>query len=203
VLCAGQRYRLRITPTDDDLASVHIPTPPDFLDVGEEEPDRDASGRPVRDIPFRVRLDLGAAVYRLGNVRGDDLDVTCEFQPKSGKPIYRFECPVVVRPGLRLAFLGIAGSILSLLAPMFRTDMSFGATEGGDLRTRVVHWLSNPVFWLCIGIIAAVLAGVYGFSLLQLYQRSKELRQSFEERYPPCQKRAKQAEAEPTTGAAA
>lgn len=186
VLRAGNKYRLRVTPADNDLIAVQVISPPDFLIIDPEVTDHDAAGRCVRDIPFRVRLDLGAAVYRFGNVRCDDLEITCKFRPESGKHSPKYCHPVVVRPGLALVSLAAVGSILSLVAPLFLSELSNGSImESTDFMARISHWLTNPVFWLCLGLIAAVLLSVYGFSLFQLLQRSKELCELFQERYTP------------------
>src|SRR5687767_2553467 len=86
VLRSGGKYRLRIhTPKDSDLQDVRVIIPPEFLSVDQPVATRDERGSAVAEVRFRVRHEPGAAVYRLGNVRCDTLEVELQFRPGSGK----------------------------------------------------------------------------------------------------------------------
>jgi hypothetical protein len=185
VLRAGHRYRLRLLlPDGDDLLGVKVLAPPDFLRVDPEVVAGDADGRRVHDIPFRVRRDLGVAVYRLGNVSCDELEVSLQFRPESGKYAPSYSYPVVVRPGLGLASLGALATLLSVFAPVLADRRLTGEREvGQDFLSQLGQWLADPRLWVCLAVIASLPLAVYGVSLWQLARRGRELRRDFEERY--------------------
>jgi hypothetical protein len=187
VLRTGKKYRLRIIPPPDtDLLGMKVIAPPDFIRVGEEVISTNERGQPVRDLPFRVRPELGATVYKFGNVRSDELEITFQYQPESGKHAPHYTYPIVVRPGWGLVCLAVAGTVLTLLGPIIGHELFAGSKSGdASFLDKLGHWLTDLRFWLFPALILLVLLLVYGYSLFQLHQRSNELRASFEERYPP------------------
>lgn len=185
VLHAGRKYRLRIVPPpDNDLLDFQIVNEPDFLELGKQLAAVDELGRRVCDVPFRVRRDLGAAVYRIGNLRAESLEIHFTFTPASGKHAPSYYCPVVVRPGASLLFVALLTTLLSTLAPVAVTVLSRGGAASGNFSETLGEWLTDPRLWIVFAALLLLLLAVYGWTLWQLYQRSRDLRREFREAYP-------------------
>jgi hypothetical protein len=178
VLRAGRSYRLRIAcPADADFLNLKILTPPEFIRPDAEIPFVD-KGRRVRDLPFRVRQNLGGALLKLGGLITDELEVRLHFRGGSGKAPLPLTYPVVVRPGPELllgalitALLSVAGSLL--LPELFSAERTHG----------VDFWIYAG-FGLA-GLLLVLVAAAYALASFQLRHRTGDLRSSFEERYPP------------------
>jgi hypothetical protein len=100
---------------------------------------------------------------------------------------------VVVRPGLPLVLLAVLGTVLGLAAPVLVHELfGPGTAAAGDLWARARLWLGDVRLWVALALTAAVAAAVYVNTLIQLRQRSAELRREFEESYPPVQGRGEQ-----------
>jgi hypothetical protein len=178
VLRAGRSYRLRVAPPPDaDFLGAKIQTPPDFIRPDAEVSGTD-QGQSVRDLPFRVRQDLRGSLLKLGGVLTDELKVRLHFRGGSGKAPPPLPYPIVVRPGRELllgalltALLSAAGSLLlpELLSPEKTKGLGFWVYSGFALA----------------GLLLALVLAAYALASFQLGQRTRDLRDAFNERFPP------------------
>jgi hypothetical protein len=179
VLRAGRSYRLRLAcPADTGFLSVKVLAPPEFLrtDTDSEVP-AVAQGLRVRDLPFRVRQNLGGALLKLGGLITDELEVRLHFRG-AGKAPLPMSYPIVVRPGPELLFGALITALLSVAGSLLLPEL---------LSAERTHGLG---FWVyagfgLAGLLVVLVAAAYALASLQLRHRSRELRSLFDERYPP------------------
>jgi hypothetical protein len=182
VLRAGGRYRLRILmPADGDLLAVQVIAAADFVCVFPEVVTPDDHNRRIHDIPFQVKRELRATLYR--PVSCDKIEVHLNFRPDPGKAAPPCSYPLVVRPGLSLVSVTVVVSLLSVFAPVLLHGFFKENLAELDFWTQLGDWLADPRLWVALVIIASVPLLVYGISLWQLARRARELRLRFDERY--------------------
>jgi hypothetical protein len=179
VLRPGQVYRVRIrVPSDPDFDSVRLQALLDYIRIDQETQTTDDRGQPVREIPFRVRQEREPSLFRPGAVACDDLGVVMQFRTGSGKPAVQQTFPIVVRPGWGFTVSAVITAGVSIAAAALVPELLSGEKT---------HGVS---FWLYGGILlAAGLLGMVGIAwavtYFQLRQRAKDLRDTFEDKYPP------------------
>jgi hypothetical protein len=179
VLHTGRKYRLRLlTPEDGDVSGVQSSGSTDILTVDSPFETRDEDNRQVHEISFRVKRDLGSAVFR--PVWCDEIEVNLQFRPESGKRAPCVSYPVVVRPGLGLATLGFLASLASIVTPVL---LRRETVAGWDFWSHLGEWLEDPLLWLILVAFLIFPVFVYGNSLWQLGRRGRELRRQFEDKY--------------------
>src|SRR5262245_51002548 len=178
VLRAGRSYRLRIAPPPDpDFLGAKIQTPPDFIRPDAEVSGTD-QGQRVRDLPFRVRQDLRGSLLKLGGLLTDALEVRLHFRSGSGKSPPPLTYPIVVRPGPELLLGALLTALLSAACSLLLPDLlSADKTHG------VNFWVYAG--FALAGLLLALVLAAYVLASLQLRQRTRDLRSSFNERYPP------------------
>lgn len=178
VLRAGRSYRLRIVaPPDGDFVSAKFLAPPDFIRADREVPGME-QGQPIRDLPFRVGQDLGGSLLKLGGLLTDELDVCLTFRSGSGKTSPTLTYPIVVRPGPELLLGALLTALLSAGGSLLMPETLSAEKSHG------LNYWAYAGFALAVLLLGLVLAG-YVIASLQLRHRTRDLRASFEERYPP------------------
>jgi hypothetical protein len=179
ILRAGRKYRLRIVPPPDaDFTAAKILTPPEFIRTDAEIPGVDGQGQRVCDLPFLVRRDLKGSLLKLGGVLTDELEVRLHFRGGSGKTPPPLTYPIVVRPGPELLLGAVLTALLSAASSLVLPELISAEKSKG------VNFWVYAGFALAGLLLALVLAG-YAVASLQLRQRTRELRDAFNDRYPP------------------
>jgi hypothetical protein len=189
VLRFGQAYRLQVIPPfpDADLEEVRILPPPDFVAVQPEVKLLDGQGRSVRTFAFRVQSDSSLYWKRfIPEVRAGELSIAYKFRPAVDRTVPPHDCPIIVRRGWLMVIVAavffVAGLIVqAMVEDLVKREPTGQAAYQGFIVRALRDW---NVMGLLFGVVFFVLLVGACVTMWLTYQRSRELRRLFRERYP-------------------